>query len=44
MSFIGGLSNRFIGGLSMGFSIGGSTNGFQRQNFFVLKTVFRLGK
>ena len=32
MSFIGGLSNRFISeGCPMGFSIGGSSNGFQKQ-------------
>ena len=41
MSFIRGLSNEFISeGCPMGFSIGGSSNGFQKQNLFVLKTVF----
>ena len=41
MSFIGGLSNIFISeGCPMGFSIGGSSNGFQKQKYFVLKTIF----
>ena len=45
MSFIGGLSNGFISeGCPMGFSIGGSSNGFQNQKSFVLKTVFIYGK
>ena len=45
MSFIEGLSNGFIsGGCPMGFSIGGSSNGFQKQKSFVLKTVFIHGK
>ena len=43
MSFIRGLSNGIISeGCPMGYSIGGSSNGFQKQkkNSFVLKTVF----
>ena len=45
MSFIGGLSNRFISkGCPMGFPIEGSSNGFQKQKYFVLKTVFIHGK
>ena len=41
MSFIGGLSNEFISeACPMAFSIEGSSNGFQKQNLFVLKTVF----
>ena len=41
MSSIGGLSNGFIlEGCPMGFSIGGSSNGFQKKKSFVLKTVF----
>ena len=40
MSFIKGLSNGFISeGCPMGFSIGGSSNGFQKQKYFVLKTI-----
>ena len=35
MSFIGGLSKIYIGGLS---------NGFQKEKSFVLKTVFIYGK
>ena len=43
--FIGGLSNGFIlKGCLMAFSIGGSSNGFQKQKSFVLKTVFIHGK
>ena len=45
MSFIIGLSNGFIlEGFLMGFSIGGSSNGFQKKKSFVLKTVFIYGK
>ena len=53
ISFIEGLSNEFyrwfvqwnyIGGLSNGFSIGGSSNDSQKQKSFVLKTVFIHGK
>ena len=45
MSFIGGLSNGFISeGCPMGFSIIGSSNGFQKQKSFVLKTDFIYGK
>ena len=45
MSFIGGLSNRFISeGCPMGFFIGGLSNGFQKQEIFVLKTFFIHGK
>ena len=45
MNVIGGLSNKFISeGCSMGFPIGGSSNGFQKQKSFVLKTVFIHGK
>ena len=40
MSFIRGLYNGFISeGCPMGFSIGGSSNGFQKQKSFVLKTI-----
>ena len=45
MSFIGGLSNGFISkSCPMGFSIRGSSNGFQKKKSFVLKTVFIYGK
>ena len=45
MSFIGGLSNGFISeGCPMSFSIESSSNGFQKQKSFVLKTVFIHGK
>ena len=45
MSFIGGLSNGFISkGCLMGFSIGGSSNEFQKLKSFVLKIVFIHGK
>ena len=45
MSFIGGLSNGFISeGYPMGFSIGGSSNGFKKQKYFVLKIVFHTWK
>ena len=44
-SFIGGLSNGFISeGCPIGFSIGGPSNGFQKQKSFVLKTVLIDGK
>ena len=45
MIFIEGLSNGFISeGCPVGFSIGGLSNGFQKQKSFVLKTVFMHGK
>ena len=45
MSFIRGLSNGFISeGYPMGFSIGGSSNGFQNKKYFVLKIIFIHGK
>ena len=45
MSFIEGLSNGFISkGCPMGFSIGGSSNRFQKQKYFVLKIIFIHGK
>ena len=48
MNFIGGLSNEFywrlvqmiyIEGLYNGFSIRGSSNGFQKKKSFILKTI-----
>ena len=49
MNVIGGLSNEFyrrlsnefiLEGCPMGFSIGGSSNRFQKQKSFILKTFF----
>ena len=40
MNVIGGLSNEFYRRLFQWFYIGGSSNGFQKQKSFVLKTVF----
>ena len=41
MSFIGGLSNGIISeGFQMGYSIKGSSNGFQKQNKKTKKKIF----
>ena len=45
MSFIRGSSNRFISeGCPMGFSIGGSSNGFQKQKSLFCNHFFIHGK
>ena len=45
MNFIEGLSNEFISeGCLIGFSIGGSSNWFQKQNFFFFENSFHTWK
>ena len=45
MSFIRGLSNEFISeGCPMGFSIGGSSNGFQKKKIFCFENSFHTWK